>query len=171
MHQNQVALMPQQREDGALSARLPFHFSKRIGRFQGDIGALRSRKLFPRRPAHTQHLVQHAGAFQRQRDGWQVFNGGFWRGAGDGRHDESWCYSSERQAMRTPLIACLCTTALMAQHPHDDWKIKPIWRRTSTNRLMPDRSRGVSVIRDTASLMRMCTILLATHRPARQRLF
>jgi hypothetical protein len=94
MHQNQIALVPQQREDCALAARLPLHFHEHIGCFQGNVGALGVRKLLPRHPAHAQHLVQHAGAFQRQRNGRQMLSGDF-RRVRNGRHKESLSLLSE----------------------------------------------------------------------------
>jgi hypothetical protein len=50
--------------------------------------------------------------------------------------EESCCYSIERWMMRTLLIVFLFTSALVAERPRDDWKLKPFdWESHLTHSL------------------------------------
>ncbi len=69
MHQDQIALVPQERKRRALSTRFTLHLGQRLSRFLRDLGSLGRRKLLPCGPTNAQHLMQHARAFERERYG------------------------------------------------------------------------------------------------------
>src|SRR5215813_58856 len=68
MDDQQVAFMTKQRVQRALTIRRLFHLGQDSGRFLADIVSLRAVQLAPLRAAKTEHLVQHAGAFNGNRD-------------------------------------------------------------------------------------------------------